>query len=173
MYKDLRMRPDHMMEGQIEDGTWVPFWSTDSSDPISLNKPKPRTHLRRYRHIPTTDPQTGAKNPHYPEVACRTCCQSNSVLYHSADEFLRHAHHGMIEQRIKAHPVPDWRMMRGCPVCHSPWSASAPGTELVYVAHYIEDDIDSREQLKGASHSSHWFRRSEWTIPKLVVEVLD
>lgn len=170
MYKDLRMRPDHMMEGQIEDGTWVPFWSTDSSDPISLNKPKPRTHLRRYRHIPTTDPQTGAKNPHYPEVACRTCCQSNSVLYHTADDFIRHAYHDMIEQRIKAHPVPDGHGMLGCPVCHSPWSASAPGTELVYVAHYIEDGVDGLQQRM---HANEWIRRSEWTVPKLVVEVRD
>ena len=60
--------------------------------------------------IPSHDPKTGIKNPHYPEFACESCCESNNADFYDSNMELR-------ERLYKQRKMPNSHSYRRCPVC--------------------------------------------------------
>lgn len=68
--------------------------------------------MKKYSKYPTPshDPQTGIKNPYYPEFACESCCESNLEEFYDSNEESR-------ERLYNQRRMPDSHSYRRCIVC--------------------------------------------------------
>lgn len=65
--------------------------------------------------IPNHDPQTGQRNPIYPQYACESCCESNLPGFYSRNHDAMKA---VIENYRNKRKMPPNTSYRRCPICH-------------------------------------------------------
>lgn len=89
-------------------------------------------------HIPFQDAKTGEKNPHYPTIACESCCESNLPQFYDRTEDSVIPIRALRANRILVHG-PDQSSLGPCPLCEA-WGYLYYTESYSYPYFYVKNE---------------------------------